>query len=316
MSTGELGILEDQPLRVAQNADESITLFAYDVQLDERRREIGRTRMDLSTATIVAQVKDKEGKIEGTPTAPSTFTTPTVTLTDAGKTFKETAVNKLVAIANSPTPANDGIFPVTGVPSANSFEYTNAAAVAEPPGPDTTYSISDIVIDKNSGNPSQILINPDQVNEITKGTAVMEIVGGDTAELELGEYLWDYWVHKGGRVKRMVKKSKFFIEDGVYEPTVTAPPPTAGTPASQTQQTRSFKFTVLVAGTSFAIPIPGSGMVDGTYVVMAHLEDRAGGANDVVFETPTASRIAAQFTLECSDTLEIGAVVNFILRDA
>ena len=62
------------------------------------------------------------------------------------------------------------------------------------------------------------------------------------------------------------------------------------------------------------MPIPG-GMFDGSYSISAHLEDRAGGPF-VLFETPTANRTSIEFTLECSDDLASGAIVNFILRDA
>ena len=155
-------LLSDIPIRVAQNEDDTYTIFAYDVVLDENGEEVSRSRMDLSAATVVQQVKDDKGKITGTPTEDLLFSVSTVTLTDSLKQFDDTFLGKRITVAGMTSPANDGTFPITGVPDSDSVQYTNPFGVAEPIAEGATYSISDIIIDKNSGDPAQVEIHPDQ----------------------------------------------------------------------------------------------------------------------------------------------------------
>jgi len=140
MANGDLGILKDEPVRVAQYSDTEFTLYAYDVSLDENRRETGRSRMDLTSRRLVVQVRDE----------------------------------------------NDNILL-------------------------TKTSDSDAEIEKDS----------DQVNELPtsgKGTATVKLSPVDTAVMPPGgTYYYDAWADG----KRFIKKSRFHVEDGVYEPGVT-----------------------------------------------------------------------------------------------
>ena len=80
--------------------------------------------------------------VAGAPTA--AFTGPvgaTMTLTDGGASFTFSPDGRFVTIAGATSPANDGVFPVTAVPTPTTVEYTNAAGVAEAAGA-ATYSIT------------------------------------------------------------------------------------------------------------------------------------------------------------------------------
>ena len=77
-----------------------------------------------------------------------------------------------------------------------------------------------IMFTKTSAVPTEILIDPDQVTAATKGTAAMFIVRADTAGMTPGTvYYYDFWVFTNtGKWRRIIKKSRFHVEDGVYEP--------------------------------------------------------------------------------------------------
>lgn len=63
------------------------------------------------------------------------------TLTDAGAAFTANLVGSLVVISGSATPANNGTFRITSVPSATTLTYVNAAGAADA-GAGVTYTIT------------------------------------------------------------------------------------------------------------------------------------------------------------------------------
>ena len=302
MSTGELGILKDSPVRIAQYSDEDYTLYAYDVALDENRRETGRDRMDLTGGTVVYQVKDPTlVELSGVPSGAFTFSTPTVTLTDSTASFSDELVDRFITIAGAPSAGNDGIFRITGVPSSTTLELENASGVAEAQG-SATYFISNIVIDKNSSLASQIEIDPDQVTILPtsgKGTSILHLIGADTADLIVGREYWhDAWVHKAdGKKKRILKKSRFYVEDGVYEPSVGAPAAIPGAPAPQNERERSFEWVAPTTAKSYVVAIPGNGMVDSNYAVDHTLSDLPSGVFPASY-APKVDRTPTTFGFE------------------
>jgi hypothetical protein len=60
-----------------------------------------------------------------------TFSTPTVTVTDAGAVFLATDIGKYVEITGATNPTNNGSFLITAVPTPTTFRYSNALGVAE-----------------------------------------------------------------------------------------------------------------------------------------------------------------------------------------
>jgi hypothetical protein len=315
MAVGDLGILVEKPIKVAQNSDVNYTIFAYDVVLGEDDKEVSRSRMDLSSATIVFQVKDTVGKITGSPTAAFAVSGSDVTLTDSTASFDSTAIGKEITIAGATSGDNDGTFTITDVPSATTVVYTNALGVAEAQG-SATYSISDIVINKQSSITSQIEIHADQVTESTKGTAILKLVGVDTSGLVVGStYYYDIWVHKGGGKKPIVTKSKFHVTDGVYEPAVGPPSASPADPAVQAEQERSFQYTTVADGDSFTVSIPGSGMVDSSYVGFVDITTIPGGGSYSPNYIDNASKTPTQFDIKTSAIVLTGTVFDIFLRD-
>lgn len=318
MSTGELGILKDSPVRIAQYSDEDYTLYAYDVALDENRKETGRTKMDLTGATVVYQVKDPSlVELSGSPDAAFTFSTPNVTLIDSTASFSADLVGRFITIAGATSSDNDGIFRVVAVPSPTSIQFENSNGVAEAQG-SATYFVSNIVIDKNSSLASQIEIDPDQVTILPtsgKGTSILHMIGADTANLFVGRTYWhDAWVHKAdGKKKRILKKSRFYVDDGVYEPSVGAPAAIPGAPVSQSQQERTFRWSVPTAGDDFAVTVPG-GMVSASYHVSATLVALPVGGSAAISLVDEASQTSSEFNLKTSGEVAAGTVYTFHLR--
>lgn len=315
MADGDLGILADSPIRVTQYADEDFTLFAYDVSLDETGRETSRARMDLSTATVVFEVEDPAlVVVEGTPDSAFTFSTPTMTLNDSTAAFTAALINRFVEIVNATTGANDGTFLVTGVPSATSLEYTNINGVAEAQG-SATYKISKAIIVKNSSDAAQIEIHADQVDEITKGTSILKLVGADYTGTTIGREYWqDAWVYTGGKKKRILKRSRFYIDDGAHEPTVGVPLAVPGVPARQSQQERSFLWTVPSNGSSFTITVPAPGMLDASFIVLwSRVMIASAGFPEL--SIPSSGQTATSFDIVSDVALVSGDTFYFELRD-
>jgi hypothetical protein len=95
----------------------------------------GKYTVQVDDQVVSPAVIPVAAPVAGAPTA--AFTGPvgsTMTLTDGGATFTFSPDGRFVTIAGATSPANDGVFPVTGVPSPTTVEYTNAAGVAEAAG--------------------------------------------------------------------------------------------------------------------------------------------------------------------------------------
>ncbi len=174
-----------------------------------------------------------------------------------------------------------------------------------------------VVLQKISTDSLQIEIHADQVTEATKGTAIVHFYRADTAPLTAGgDYTFDSWVKtQDGREEPIVDCGKFIVDKSKTDILNSPVPDLPTSPGSQTPQQRAFKYTLLATSDSHTITIPGTGMVDANYCIMAHIEDRNGGLG-AVLETPTAQRTTTQFQLECSGAMTLGAVINFILKDS
>jgi len=91
-------------------------------------------------------------------------------------------------------------------------------------GTTLTFQVKDAagntLITKTSTTPAEITINADQVTLATKGTAILSLVRADTSSMVVGTvYYYDLWVlTSAGKWRRLIKKSLFHVEDGVYEP--------------------------------------------------------------------------------------------------
>lgn len=59
------------------------------------------------------------------------FSTPTVTLTDAGATWTSADIGRYITIAGSTSPGNDGTFLIESVPSGTTLTYSNTSGVTE-----------------------------------------------------------------------------------------------------------------------------------------------------------------------------------------
>lgn len=59
------------------------------------------------------------------------FSSPTVTLTDAGASWTSADIGRFITIAGSTSPGNDGTFMIESVPSGTTLTYTNATGVTE-----------------------------------------------------------------------------------------------------------------------------------------------------------------------------------------
>jgi hypothetical protein len=62
-------------------------------------------------------------------------------ITDAAGEFTSTMIGRWVTITGAPTANNNGVFKVTGVPDANTLQYTNPLAASEA-APGMTWSVS------------------------------------------------------------------------------------------------------------------------------------------------------------------------------
>jgi len=80
--------------------------------------------------TTVLEVSKTPAQATGTGDSFS-GTAPSMTLTDSGATFLTGMIGQTVVITGSTTPANDGPFTITGVPTPTSITYQNAIGVAE-----------------------------------------------------------------------------------------------------------------------------------------------------------------------------------------
>lgn len=70
------------------------------------------------------------------------------------------------------------------------------------------------VFTKVSTDSAQIEINADQVDEITKGSAILKFLAADTSGLEPGTIYWHhtFCVYADGREARIIKRSRFYVD--------------------------------------------------------------------------------------------------------
>lgn len=93
--------------------------------------------------------------------------------------------------------------------------------------------------------------------------------------------------------------------------------PTVPPAAAQDTTERSFTWTAVTTATTQTVTIPGGGMVDASYAVVAFvLRDPAPGDGahpDALF--PTAGRLAGSFTVVTDSPIRAGSVYDVVLRD-
>lgn len=178
------------------------------------------------------------------------------------------------------------------------------------------------VIDLNSLLASQIEIGADQslgqpAGTDTRGVATVKLVTALTSSLTPGAIYWyDVWAEYGdGRVDTIVDKSRFNVCDGIFEPTVGPPAAVPGTPASQTDQHRSFLHTWSADGDSDTVAIPGNGMVDAEYCVAPTINTLPSGGAAALLIVPETTRTSTQFVILASGSMKAGTTIDIIVRD-
>lgn len=176
-----------------------------------------------------------------------------------------------------------------------------------------------LVIEKNSTLASQIEIESDQTpGSTTRGQGTLKLVGSDTSGLTVGAvYYYDIWVQHGdGRIDTIVDKSRFIVCDGIVEVDVGPPAAVPGNPASQSDQFRSFKWTVVATAATFTVTMPGNGMVDATYCVSPTISFIPSGGVAALIVCPETGRTSTTFPVNASAPLLTGTIIDFIVRDS
>ena len=173
-----------------------------------------------------------------------------------------------------------------------------------------------VVIQKDSSVVSEIEIKNQGV-AATKGQATIKFVEADTAPLTPGAKYWfDIWAKTAdGREEPIVDRGRFHVDRSTTHISEGPAPSLPAYPASQTPQLRSFKWVAPAGGDSFTVTIPGSGMVDATYIVVGTYSTIPVGGAWAAIYCPETSRTVAAFGLETSAPILAGTVIDFILRD-
>lgn len=195
------------------------------------------------------------------------------------------------------TDQNDDALDLTG---ASAHCWVKTSASAETP-----------VIAKSSGNPGEIdILVPE-----TDGQLEINFDPVDTQSLDAGTYYYDVLVQLAtGERYVVVKPSKFIVEAGIVD-LAGASPPTPGDPAPQNEDEKSFQFTVPGDGDSWSVSVPGGGMYDGDYIVMASITTLPAGGSLALLYAPDSSKTSTGFTLESSGELLQNTVIDLLLRD-
>jgi len=157
----------------------------------------------------------------------------------------------------------------------------------------------------------------DQGDPATIGRAIVLIMAEDT-DLPPRTYRHEAWVELAdGRRGPLIAPSDFEILPSDKPPAGT-PAPLDGQPAPQTQSERNFRFTLgqtVLSGNTFAVTIPGAGMLRVTYTISGSIADLPPGGSYANVIYPDASRTQTAFVGLALGDLASGTEFDFHLRD-
>lgn len=175
-----------------------------------------------------------------------------------------------------------------------------------------------IVIQKDSTDSSQIEVL-DQLVAATQGQARIKFIYVDTAPLSNDprvKYWFDAWVWTAdNRREPIIDRGRFYVDRSSTNIPEGPTPNLPTFPASQSQQTRSFKWTAPATGDVFTVTIPGVGMVDDTYTVAAMYSNIPAGGSWAGMYAPELARTQTTFELQTTAPILVGTVVDILVRD-
>lgn len=129
-----------------------------------------------------------------------TGTAPNMTLNIAAAPFDASMVSdgRYVTIDGAPTAANDGRFPITGVPAAGQLQYTNEEGVAETWGPPADPPTWFVGLRDTTANPARPVMNRYHISmDLTVGVEVITESTTTRRELlDLVQSFFSFWMEE------------------------------------------------------------------------------------------------------------------------